>query len=220
MKADRMNSFQPPGTPATVLAAEVDQLGLTTPQHRTLPRPNLPHTPTPRRVVHRPAARREYRIPAALMRMIEQGLPAGPPPLVPNGNGTVTAAAPIPLPLPTVRPPPPTILPPTLLSPPPTIPPPPPTAMPPPQTPGMAADSPCNARCYECGSATHKFYQCPRLDRSRVRRGAICKPWRDTRGRRGGGRGGGRGSRGTLVSKPEGQGQGGQTIVYNFQHYF
>ncbi|MCP4543286.1 MAG: hypothetical protein GY832_39740 [Chloroflexi bacterium] len=164
-----MNSFQPPGTPATVLAAEVDQLGLTTPQHHTLPRPNIPRTPTTRRVIRRPVARREYRIPAALMRMIEQGL-------VPSVNGTVAVAAPVPSPLPAALPPPPTLMPMPLTPPPATAP---PTVLPPPQAPEAAAANPCNARCYECGSATHKFYQCPRLDRPRVRHGAVCKPWRD-----------------------------------------
>ncbi len=202
------------------LASAVDQLGLTTPQHHTLPRPNIPRTPTTRRVVRRPATHREYRIPASLMHLIEQGMPLTA--LATGGNSSgpaacssgIAAAAPVPTPLPAALPPSPILVP----TPPPTIAP--PTVPPPTPASEAAAGNPCFARCYECGSPTHKFYDCPRLDRSRIRRGSVCKPWREARGRRGGGRGGGRGSRGAPASKPEEKGHGGQTIIYNFQHHF
>ncbi len=176
--------FQVPGTPISMLAHQVQQVGFYTPPRHTPPRPNLPSaSPSTRQCrIHRPRGQ-VYRIPAALMRVIEQGLPAGPLPLAPNG----TASSPAPV-----------------------APPPPPTVA-----------SPGQVHCFECGSTAHKVRQCPQVDRSRVRRGAVCKPWHDARGFRSGRGGGGRGRRGnrgaqaTSASKPE-----GQTIVYNFQHYF
>ncbi len=232
----RMGSFQPPGTPAMVLAMGVQQLGLATPQRGRLPRPNLPRTPSTRQSTRRSTARRDvYRIPASLMRMIEQGLPPGPQPLVPGGNGTGAAAAPSPgvaaaAPLPglaaaayapglaaAANAPGAAAATPELAAATtpqlaaaavPGLPPPPPAGFP-------------LAPCYECGAPTHRARDCPHRQ-TRIQHGAVCKPWQDSRGERGGWGGGcGRGSRGASAGKPEGRSQGsGQSIVYNFQHYF
>ncbi len=178
-----------------MLANQVQPVSLNTPRRHALPRPNLPSaSPSTHRLpIRRPWGPPVYRIPAALMRMIEQGLPAGPPP--PVSNGTASSPAPV------LPPPPPT--------PAPIVPPPPP-----------AGASPSQARCFECGSTAHKVYQCPQVDHSRVHRGAICKPWRDARGFRGGRGGGGRGRRGNRGAQATSAKPEGQTIVYNFQHYF
>ncbi len=220
----RIGSFQPPGTPATVLAAGVQQLGLATPQRSRLPRPNLPRTPSTRQSTRRSTARRDvYRIPAALMRLIEQGMPTGPQPLVPSVNETGAAAAPVqaaaatpqlataaPVQVAATAPGLAAATTPQLAA----------AAVPGPPPPPTAAGFP-QAPCYECGVPTHRARDCPRRQ-TRIQHGAVCKPWRDSRGGRGG-RGGGRGwgSRGASAEKPEGRSQGsGQTIVYNFQHYF